>query len=245
MPPIAVDTTRELARVRAILFDFGGTLYEISNSVTETWMRLLKETGIAFSETHFYEGLRKARALLDEQMEERIRSRRNPKMSEKEWITYNSFILKKMGIKKNNTIRIAKRVTQELKIVEEKYEIINGVKECLAALKRRYRLGIISNITHDIRGYLKKDGVIDFFDVIGLSYELGSWKPDGEIFLKCCKIIGVKPKNTIYVGDSVNCDVKAALNVGMIPILFDRSRKTTTECIRINEMLDLLMLLGT
>lgn len=230
--------------IKAAFFDFGGTLYEVNNSVTEIWVKLLKDTGIPIcDETRFYESLQETRALLDKQTAERVHSKQNPEMSEDYWIAYNALILEKMGIGGREKIAISKRISQQLNRIERKYEIINGVKESLVTLKRKYRLGLISNTSYDLRKYLEDDGIIHLFDIIGLSYELRLWKPAKKIFFWCCNMIGVKPSECVYVGDSVICDIEAAANAGMIPILLDYSGKVLSEYITIKRIHELLSLL--
>lgn len=230
--------------IKAVFFDFGGTLYEVNNSVTKMWMKLLKGTGISiWDETRFYESLREARVLLDKQTAERVHSKLNPEMSETYWTAYNALILEKMGIVEREKINMSEKISQQLNRIEKKYEIVQGVKETLVTLKLKYKLGLISNTSYDIRKYLEDDKIIHLFDVIGLSYELKLWKPNKKIFFQCCNMIGVKSKECVYVGDSVICDVEAAANAGMVSILLDFSGKVSTECItikRIHELLNLL-----
>ncbi len=230
-----------IAGIKAVFFDFGGTLYEVNNSVTEMWLKLLKDTGISIcDETRFYESLWEARALLDKQTAERVHSKQNPEMSENYWVAYNALILEKMGVGGREKIDISKRISQQLSRIERKYKIINGVKGPLVTLKRKYKLGLISNTSYDLRKYLEDDGIIHLFDIIGLSYELQLWKPAKKIFFWCCNMIGVKPSECVYVGDSVICDVEGAANAGMIPILLDYSGKVFSEHITIKRIRELL-----
>ncbi len=97
-------------------------------------------------------------------------------------------------------------------------------KEVLEALKGRYRLGLLSNnIVEYARGPLEHLGLERFFDVVVISGEENTRKPEPEIFHRALERIGVAPSEAMMVGDSLLEDVAASKAVGMTAVWVNRS----------------------
>ncbi|MGC1209073.1 MAG: HAD family hydrolase [Ornithinimicrobium sp.] len=71
-------------------------------------------------------------------------------------------------------------------------------------------LAVVSNIGLDIRPLLADEEVLDYFEAIVLSFEIGAVKPDPAIFEYAVKALGVSPSRTLMVGDSWRDDAGAA-----------------------------------
>ncbi|GAA3892358.1 HAD family hydrolase [Saccharothrix violaceirubra] len=65
---------------------------------------------------------------------------------------------------------------------------------------------VVSNIGWDIRKVFDRHGVTDRVDEFVLSYEEGVIKPDARIFRIACERLGVRPEETLMVGDSEEAD---------------------------------------
>ena len=85
------------------------------------------------------------------------------------------------------------------------------------------RIGALSNVGVPIRSVLEHEGLMDYFDGITLSYEVGCVKPDARIFRIAAESIGCEPASTLMVGDSGKDDAGAAL-IGMRTLLLPRTR---------------------
>jgi 2-haloalkanoic acid dehalogenase type II len=96
----------------------------------------------------------------------------------------------------------------------------------LQALRRRYRLALISNFDHPphVHRVLKECGLGDAFDAIIVSAEVGVKKPDPEIFRMALARTGVEPGSAVHVGDTDE-DVRGAVRAGIRPILIRRDGK--------------------
>jgi putative hydrolase of the HAD superfamily len=53
------------------------------------------------------------------------------------------------------------------------------------------------------------------------SSELGIKKPDPEIYLKACQLLGVEPQRCLYVGDGGSHELSGASELGMDALLLD------------------------
>jgi HAD superfamily hydrolase (TIGR01509 family) len=87
----------------------------------------------------------------------------------------------------------------------------------LEELSRRFRLAVVSNFdyTPTARGILESAGVLDLFDVIVVSDQVGWRKPRREIFDAALAPLGVAPGDALFVGDRADIDVAGAHAIGM------------------------------
>lgn len=107
------------------------------------------------------------------------------------------------------------------KIIDAWNEFLVGIPrerlECLAGLKKNYRLFLLSNTnrihwtlaTNDL--FLYRGRTVDYyFDQVFLSYKMGLAKPDRRIFGQALKEAKIKPEETLYIDDSAeNCEAAA------------------------------------
>lgn len=82
-----------------------------------------------------------------------------------------------------------------------------------------YRIGLLSNWENGLRDRLSQQGITNYFDVIGISSEMGVMKPEPEAFLKFCEMLGVSPQELVFIDDSKK-SLETAEVVGYKPILF-------------------------
>jgi len=96
--------------------------------------------------------------------------------------------------------------------------------EVLAELKKKYRLGLISNTDQsgekELRDALRRLGIEHYFDVVIATKDVGVNKPDPLPFKKALSALGVAPEKAVMIGDRAACDILGAKRVGMKTILF-------------------------
>ena len=97
----------------------------------------------------------------------------------------------------------------------------------LKELKEKYILGIVSLLMYSppLQKFLDKHNMLDFFDVIVTSADVGYRKPHPKIFLAALEKICVKPLEAVFIGDDPIRDVLGAKNVGMKTILIQLEEK--------------------
>ena len=83
---------------------------------------------------------------------------------------------------------------------------------------RKVKLGLISNSTTLIvSAILKRFGLKKYFNAVVTMDDVKKGKPAPDMVLKACKMLKVKPKNTILVGDTKN-DMIAGKRAGCVTI---------------------------
>jgi putative hydrolase of the HAD superfamily len=92
----------------------------------------------------------------------------------------------------------------------------DDVVPCLDALHGAgYRLGIIANQPSQVRTALERDGLVPYFEVWGVSEDLGLQKPDPALFVHALRTAGVAAGRAVMVGDRLDYDVLPAREAGM------------------------------
>jgi HAD superfamily hydrolase (TIGR01509 family) len=94
--------------------------------------------------------------------------------------------------------------------------LYDDVVPALDALRDRgYRLGVIANQPTQVRSALERDGLVPYFEVWGVSEDLGLQKPDPALFVHALRTAGVEPRRAVMVGDRLDYDVRPARIAGM------------------------------
>ncbi len=95
-------------------------------------------------------------------------------------------------------------------------------KHIIRALRKKYRVYLLSNINEIHRLYVEKQPYWEpeIFDEIFWSCQLGSRKPEPEIYKKVLDKTGVKPGEVIFF-DDMEANVLAAQRLGIQAILVD------------------------
>ncbi len=93
-------------------------------------------------------------------------------------------------------------------------------------VKRGIRLGVISNVSsHEVAlQILKHVRLYAYFEHVVTSAQTGIRKPDPGIFLYALCQFGLKPEETVHVGDSEVHDVRGAKPVGLTTVLIRDDR---------------------
>jgi HAD superfamily hydrolase (TIGR01509 family) len=78
-----------------------------------------------------------------------------------------------------------------------------------------FRLGVIANQPTQVRAALERDGLVPFFEVWGVSDDLGLQKPDPALFIHAVRTAGVEPARAVMVGDRLDYDVRPAKVAGL------------------------------
>jgi len=84
-----------------------------------------------------------------------------------------------------------------------------------------FRLGVVSNSDGRAAAALAACGLLEHFEVVIDSGEVGIEKPDPRIFALALDRMGVAPDDAIYVGDLYEVDVVGARAAGLDAVLLD------------------------
>ena len=103
------------------------------------------------------------------------------------------------------------------------YAVLGSAHALLESLRGRgLRTGLVANSWPDAGRVLRADaerfGLAPLLDAIVFSEEVGSRKPQPEIFLHALGLLGVEPEHAVFVGDGLETDVQGAARIGMTTV---------------------------
>lgn len=95
-------------------------------------------------------------------------------------------------------------------------ELIEVIKDLK---KKNYKIGILSNYSITLREKLTRLNIIDLFDEVIISSEVGLQKPQPEIFEIVFNKLDIKNSEMIFIDDTKR-SLEGADKIGYIPILY-------------------------
>lgn len=120
-----------------------------------------------------------------------------------------------------------------------------GVLEYLA--DRMYSMSVVTNFDHAPTVYriLRRSKIINFFNEIFISDEIGWRKPHPYIFKKVLRTLKISPGDAVIVGDNYQADILGASSIGIDTIWLDRSNNnhnspSGTRIKRLSELKNIL-----
>jgi putative hydrolase of the HAD superfamily len=123
-------------------------------------------------------------------------------------------------------------------------DVMEGVVPALERLRKRFRLGIVSNASGSVPTAFERIGLAPFFEVIVDSGIEGVEKPDPRIFQIALERMGERPERAAYVGDIYHVDVLGARAAGLRAVLLDlHGFHAEKACERVQSLDELLTLL--
>jgi putative hydrolase of the HAD superfamily len=178
-----------------VFFDIGGVMYDDS-VYARSWRTALRESGAEFTNEEFDAEYASARAAQSESFRRRLTRRF-------------------LGTEEDLASVEARAARYWAYPATALYA---DVVPCLEELEGRYRLGVIANQPSSVRAAMDRDGLTPFFEVWGVSDDLGLHKPDPKLFSHVLYTAGVSPARTAMVGDRLDYDVRPAKMAGMLAV---------------------------
>ena len=100
----------------------------------------------------------------------------------------------------------------------QQVEFYDDVLPCLRRLRRRFRLGAISNGNASVEHV----GLGELFEHAVSASDLMVAKPDPQIYLHLAQCFGAQPEEILYVGDHPHYDVVGSLDAGYQAVWINR-----------------------
>lgn len=198
--------------VRAVLFDWGDTLFESPHAPTVI-LEAARRRGIALGPeeaSQIWTDLWDAGKTAEEHAKGRDLSR---EAHRRVWTELFS--------RANRTIPGLDRLLYERVMDPAGWMPYPDTEPTLRALRDRgVAVGIVSNHAYDLRPFFAAKGLRDLVDAYALSYEIGVPKPALGIFEAACRMLGTSAAETLMVGDDPVSDGGAGvagLQVHILP----------------------------
>ncbi len=129
-----------------------------------------------------------------------------------------------------------------LKTLHETAVKTEGALELVKYLSGKYTLHVASNAPErQQRLRLEKAGLLQYFDKIFTSENIGYAKPQPEFYAFCLK--GLIPDNCCMIGDSLSADVDGAEKAGMKAIWFNKKGQNETRNVVVTSLAEIMNIL--
>jgi putative hydrolase of the HAD superfamily len=211
-----VKTVPKTLKVKAVLFDLGGTL--VYQQPFEPFQRILQNNGVFKSIEEIREAFEKGSKEFDVEKYKAL-------SSHEFYSEWNMTILRHLGIS-----RSVRRLAEEIDLQWFNFSKVHVYPEVRDSLRRFKQMGLKLGIVTrgyelDLEQILPRAGLEEFFDVCVDSDTTGEMKPSPETFKHALKQLDVKPEEAVFVGDNLEQDYFGALKVGMKAFLIQREGK--------------------
>jgi epoxide hydrolase-like predicted phosphatase len=100
--------------------------------------------------------------------------------------------------------------------------------EYIRSLRGEFHTGLISNAWSGLRGFITKEKLIDLFDTVIISAEIGVTKPSAKIYEVALDQAKVRAGDAVFV-DDMPVNIEACEKVGMKGILFNDPEKSLSR----------------
>ncbi|MBI4174094.1 MAG: HAD family hydrolase [Candidatus Aenigmarchaeota archaeon] len=191
--------------IKAVIFDLWGTTLYSSGDFGTSALKLL---GISHSdEKKFWEAL------------------------EKHWMRRQFESVEQAAehaLARTFNIRDKEKIRQFALLYREDRKFVkpfDDVFPVIKKLRKRFKIGLLSNTDCFTAPILQKIGFLDLFDVALLSCDHNQLKPDKALFRRMLKSLGVRPEEAVMIGDTIRADIIPARQLGMKAIFIDRRNK--------------------
>ena len=199
-----------IRQFKAFVFDMDGLIFDSERIVQRSWNISGQKLGLGNVGEHIYYTLGLNRASRKKYYEENIRE---------------DFPFDEFSVLTRKTF---------FEIVEtEGLPIKTGVKEILAFGKENgIKLALATSSSRDYAMKCLRDAGVDtFFDGIVCGDMVSHSKPDPEIYIRACELVGVNPKEAVAFEDApagIEAAYRAGMKVIMVPDLVEPTEKVTS-----------------
>ncbi len=194
-------------QIQAVLFDMDGVIFDSEIKVIECWKDIAEKYGFGDIETPCYEALGTTREIAREIMLAHYGAD----------FPYDAY---KDEMAALFHARYGEGRLPKKKGVEELLQFLHmhNLKVALASSTRR------EVVTQELRD----GGLLDYFDAVICGDMVARSKPEPDIFLKACEVLGVAPEHAVGIEDSYN-GMRALAAAGIMAIMVPDLKQPTDE----------------
>lgn len=209
-----------------IFFDLDHTLWDFKTNSFLALKQIFEEDGLAAKGVTSFELFHKKYVPINDRYWARYHNGAATKLQVRNGRFYDT--LKEFGLR--DTDLAEKMATRYLDISPRLAHLFPDTVEVLKYLQEKYTLHLITNGFAEVQWIkLEHSGLKPFFEHIIISEEVGTQKPEKEIFELAFKRANTSASESLMIGDNFNTDIVGARNAGMDQVFFNPEKKMKRE----------------
>jgi HAD superfamily hydrolase (TIGR01549 family) len=227
--------------IKAIFFDFDGTLRHSDPSSMETFYQFATEEGFVTNPQQQLVGERWVNAYWAEsdELQQDLATFGPWQDNDEFWVNHARRHLEALGSPGEQAETLAIRVSQRMRAEYEPVDCVNPhVPDILKRLREAgFILAVVSNRSKPYDELMQALDLAQYFDFWLAAGEVGAFKPDPTVLHHAAERAQVAVEQTVYVGDNYYADVRGAMAAGMHPVLYDsKGIYPEVDCVVIRDL---------
>ena len=218
-------------KVRAVLFDAGGTLFRVRGSVGEVYATIAARYGVTAAAAEIE---RRFRAAFRQMPPLAFPHASEAELPAREYAWWRELVATVFADTRFGNFDVFFAELFHYFTRSESWGLFDDVLPGLDALRARgLQLAIVSNFDGRLTAICEGLGIAHRFDAIVMSSRAGAAKPDPRIFHVALQRLGVAASEALHVGDSEKEDLAGAQACGLRAVLLQRGGcGSRADCVR-------------
>jgi len=204
-----------MKEINNIFFDLDHTLWDFDKNSDLTFYKILEKNEINIDVAKFLKNYHP----INRKYWEMYRENRVSKADLRFYRLYDTF--NKLNYNINDDL-INQLAIDYIEHLSDSNHLIPDTLIVLNSLKSKYKMHIITNGFKEVqKRKLQKSDLIQYFETVTISEDVGVKKPHKLIFDQALKAANANIENSVMIGDNFNADILGALGAGMKAIYYD------------------------
>ena len=204
-----------MKEINNIFFDLDHTLWDFDKNSDLTFYKILEKNEINIDVAKFLKNYHP----INRKYWEMYRENKVSKADLRFYRLYDTF--NKLNYKINDDL-IHQLAIDYIEHLSDSNHLIPDTLIVLNSLKSKYKMHIITNGFKEVqKRKLQKSDLIQYFETVTISEDVGVKKPHKLIFDQALKAANANIENSVMIGDNFNADILGALGAGMKAIYYD------------------------